>query len=179
MITRNKLEIGMIRLKNKLIAKVITRFPSLAKGFIDSFEPWESEDIPWSPVTKSLGESRVAIVTTAGVHHKDQESFDMRDPDGDPSYRIIDLQKPLSSLMITHDYYDHADADRDINIVFPIQRLQEFEQEKIIGRVANIHYGFMGHITGRHILTLISSNAPEVARRLKEDNVDVVLLTPG
>jgi hypothetical protein len=37
----------------------------------------------------------------------------------------------------------------------------------------------MGHITGRHILTLINSTAPEVARRLKEDNVDVVLLTPG
>jgi hypothetical protein len=37
----------------------------------------------------------------------------------------------------------------------------------------------MGHITGRHILTLISSTASEVARRLKEDNVDAVLLTPG
>jgi D-proline reductase (dithiol) PrdB len=170
---------GMVRLKNKLIAKVITRFPSLAMRFIDSFHPWESEDIPWTPVTKSLGESKVAIVTTAGIHHADQKPFDMRDPDGDPSYRIIDLQKPLSSLLITHDYYDHSDADRDINIVFPIERLQEFEKERIIGRVANIHYGFMGHITGRHILTLISSTAPQVARRLKEDNVDVVLLTPG
>ena len=81
--------------------------------------------------------------------------------------------------MITHDYYDHSDADRDINIVFPIQRLQEFEKEGVIGRMANIHYSFMGHITDRHILTLISSTAPEVARRLMEDNVDAVLLTPG
>jgi len=170
---------GMARLKNKLIAKVITRYPSLAKRLIDSYDPWESEDIPWTPVKKSLAESKVAIVTTAGVHHKGQNPFDMEDPDGDPSYRIIDLQKTLSSLMITHDYYDHFDADRDINVVFPVQRLQEFEKERIIGSVANIHYGFMGHITGEHILTLISSAAPEVAERLKEDNVDAVLLTPG
>ena len=170
---------GMGRLKNKMIAKVITRFPSLAKRFIDSYDPWESEDIPWTPVTKSLAESKVAIVTTAGVHHKDQTPFDMGDPDGDPSYRIIDLQKTASNLMITHDYYDHSDADRDINIVFPIQRLQEFEKEKVIGRAANVHYSFMGHITGRHILTLISSTAPAVARRLMGDNVDAVLLTPG
>jgi len=170
---------GIARLKNKLIAKVISRFPPLAKRFIDSYDPWESEDIPWTPVTKSLTESKIAIVTTAGVHHKDQNPFDMGDPDGDPSYRTIDLQKTLSSLMITHDYYDHSDADRDINIVFPIQRLQEFEREGIIGRVANIHYGFMGHITGGHIYTLINSSAPEVAKRLKEDNIDAVLLTPG
>jgi D-proline reductase (dithiol) PrdB len=169
----------LIRLKNRLISKVTTRFPSLAKRFINSYDPWESEDIPWTPVTKSLAESKVAIVTTAGVHHKDQTPFDMRDPDGDPSYRVIDLQKALSSLMITHDYYNHSDADHDINIVFPIQRLQEFEKERIIGRVANIHYGFMGHITGGHILTLINITAPEVAVRLREDNVDAVLLTPG
>ncbi|HXY54061.1 MAG TPA: glycine/sarcosine/betaine reductase selenoprotein B family protein [Nitrospirota bacterium] len=169
----------IVRLKNKMIAKVITRFPSLAKMFIRSHDPWESEDVPWTPVTKSLDESKVAIVTTAGVHHKDQTPFDMGDPDGDPSYRIIDIQKKVSNLMITHDYYDHSDADRDINIVFPIQRLQEFEKEGVIGRMANIHYSFMGHITDRHILTLISSTAPEVARRLMEDNVDAVLLTPG
>ena len=81
--------------------------------------------------------------------------------------------------MITHDYYDHADADKDINIVFPVERLKEFEKDGIIGRVANIHYGFMGHITGRHIPELITRIAPEVARNLKEEKVDIVLLTPG
>ena len=167
------------RFKNRFIAKVITRFPSLAERFTASYEPWKSTDIPWTPVTKALASSTIALVTTAGVHHRDQEPFDMKDRDGDPSFRVIDFRKPLSSLMITHDYYDHADADRDINIVFPLTRLREFEQERRIGQVADLHYGFMGHIIGRHIPTLMYKTAPEVARSLQKAHVEIVLLTPG
>lgn len=158
---------------------MITRFPSLAKRFVASYAPWESEDIPWTPFTKPLSECTVAMVTTAGVHHRDQAPFDMIDRDGDPSFRVIDISRPLESLIITHDYYDHRDADKDINIIFPVERLREFAREGIIGRRANVHYGFMGHITGPHIMTLIANTAPEVARRLKRDGVDVVLFTPG
>lgn len=121
----------------------------------------------------------MAIVTTAGVHQRDQEPFDMGDPDGDPSYRVIDGRMPAADLMITHDYYDHADADRDINIVFPIERLRELASEGVIGGVALFHYGFMGHIVGPHIPELIEGTAPEVAGKLKEDEVDVALLIPG
>jgi D-proline reductase (dithiol) PrdB len=121
----------------------------------------------------------VVLVTTAGVHHRDQKPFDMDDPDGDPTFRVIDVSRPINDLMITHDYYDHSDADRDINIVFPIQRVQELKSEGIIGDIATTHYGFMGHIVGRHIQTLLNQNAPEVAQRLKRDNVDAVLLIPG
>jgi D-proline reductase (dithiol) PrdB len=167
------------RFKNQFIAKVITRFPSIAERFTAFYKPWKAADIPWTPMTKALGTSTIAIITTAGVHHREQEPFDMRDPDGDPSFRVIDFRKPLSSLMITHDYYDHSDADKDINIVFPLERLKEFEQEGRIGHVAELHYGFMGHITGRHIPTLINKSASEVARSLKKTNVDIVLLTPG
>jgi D-proline reductase (dithiol) PrdB len=169
----------MGRLINRLTAKIITRFPSLSKKFTASYEPWRSLDIPWTPVTTALENSKVAVVTTAGVHHKDQEPFNMKDREGDPSYRIIDITRPLSSVMITHDYYDHSDADRDINIVFPVERLKEFEKAGFIGRIADYHYGFMGHITGKHILTLINKSAPEVADRLKKDNVNIVLITPG
>lgn len=166
-------------LKNRLISKMITRYPSLSRIFIDAYEPLAFIDIPWTPVVRNLRESKIAIVTTAGVHHRDQVPFDMQDRDGDPSYRVIDLARPLSSLMITHDYYDHSDADQDVNIVFPIERLKEFEQEGIIGCVADRHYGFMGHIIGRHIHTLMHTIAPEAARMLYNDGVDAVLLTPG
>lgn len=167
------------RIKNKVISRIITRYPLLAGKFVESYAPWESEDIPWTRFTKLLSESTVAIVTTAGVHHRDQTPFNMLDKNGDPSYRIIDLTRPLSSLMITHDYYDHADADRDINIVFPVERLREFTSEGVIRRLADRNYGFMGHITKPHIITLMNQTAPEVARLLKQDGVDAVLLTPG
>lgn len=166
-------------MKNRLIAKAITAFPSLGQRLIDAYRPWESEDIPWTPVVKPLADSKVAMVTTAGVHHRDQEPFDMKDPDGDPTYRVIDGTRPVDSLMITHDYYDHSDADRDINIVLPIDRIGEMAGEGRIGSVADRHYSFMGHIDGRHISTLIEETGREVAHFLKEEGVDVALLTPG
>jgi D-proline reductase (dithiol) PrdB len=169
----------LLRLKNRVIAKVITRFPSLSKQFTDAYSPLESKDIPWTPFNKELNTCKVGLVTTAGVHHKAQKPFNMADKNGDPSYRSIDSRKPLNDLIITHDYYDHTDADRDINIVFPIERLKEFEAEGIIGEVAEFNYGFMGHIDGHHIQTLINETGPEVAARLKEQAVHVVLLTPG
>ena len=167
-------------LKNRLIAKVITRFPSLSKRFVDAYKPRECVgDVPFTPLRKALHNCRVALVTTCGVHHRDQKPYDMTDKEGDPTFRVIDLRKPLSDLMITHDYYDHSDADKDLNIVFPVERLREFEKEGIIGKLADTAYGFMGHIDGHHIDTLITKSAPEIAKKLKADNVDVVLLTPA
>ena len=169
----------MMRFKNRFIAKIIGFFPSVEKIFTASYKPLESKDVPWTAVRKPLRNCKIAVVTTAGVHHKDQVPFNMKDPNGDPSFRVIDAKRPLTDLMITHDYYDHADADRDINIVFPAERLREFEREKIIGGFAERHYGFMGHILGPHISTLMNETAREVARKLKKDRIDIVLLTPG
>jgi D-proline reductase (dithiol) PrdB len=167
--------------KNKAIAKVITRFPSLSRRFVNAYKPVETADeaVPWTKIQKPLAECVLALVSTCGVHHSAQKPFDMKDPNGDPTFREIDLKKPLSDLKITHDYYDHSDADKDINIVFPVERLREFQGAGIIGRVHDTAYGFMGHIDGPHIPTLVAVSAPEVARRLKAANVDVVLLTPA
>jgi len=167
------------RIKNRLIAKILTHFPLLVKLLTGLYKPMESEGIPWTPLKKALRDSTLAVVTTAGVHDKAQKHFDMVDPNGDPTFRTIDISKPLTNLMITHDYYDHTDADKDINVVFPIDRLREFEKEGTIGRLPDWHYGFMGHILGPHIETLIKITAPEVANRLKSDRIDIVLLTPG
>lgn len=167
------------RLKNRFIARLLGIFPFLERIFTSSYQPRESEEVPWTPVMLPLKASKIALVTTAGLHHRDQNPFDMNDPDGDPSYRILDTRKPVEDFLITHDYYDHTDADRDINIVFPVSRLREFENAAIIGRLADRHYGFMGHVLGRHIDTIVKVTAPEVAERLLSDGVDAVLLTPA
>ncbi len=130
-------------------------------------------------MSKPLRKCSVALVTTAGVHQKDQTPFDMRDPNGDATFRVIDGTRPPNDLMITHDYYDHGDADRDMNIVFPLERLREFQGEGIIGTLSHTHYGFMGHILGPRLQTLVADTAPKVAKRLKAEGVDVVLMTPG
>jgi len=168
------------RWKNRLIAKLITRYPILAKPFLsDRLVVGLSEEIPWTPVRKPLRESTVAVVTTAGVHHRDQEPFDMMDREGDPSFRVLSRETIGRDFRITHDYYDHTDAERDLNIILPLQRLRELAQEGIIGSVANDHFSFMGHIVGRHLETLRERTAPQVAALLRAAEVDLVLLTPA
>ena len=170
----------MGRLKNRLIARLLTRFPALLERMTGRIKPAvQVEGEPWTPFTGPLSKARVALVTTAGVHLASQKPFDMKDPDGDPTYRGIPSQSPRDAYTITHDYYDHSDADTDLNIVFPIDRLREMAEAGEIGSLATVNYGFMGHIDGPHIDTLVKKTAPEVAALLKGDGVDVVLLTPG
>ena len=79
--------------------------------------------------------------------------------------------------MVTHTHYDHTDADRDINCVFPIDRLRELEDEKVINRLAEVNYGFMGFIPNP--TPLREGPAKEVAQKVKNADIDIALLTAG
>lgn len=167
------------RIYHQSLARLALYWPALSKKLVDSFKPMESATIPWTPVTKPLETSKVAMVTTAGIHHRGQIPFEMGDSDGDPAFRSIDSRAIEDDYTITHDYYDHRDADRDLNIVFPIRRLKEMQAAGCIGMLSENHFSFMGHIAGHHVTTLVNSTGPQVARMLKDMEVDVVLLTPA
>lgn len=122
-----------------------------------------------------ISESRVGLVTTAGVHLQEQPVFDVKN--GDDSFRLIPDDTPISGLMISHTHYDRTDADQDINCVFPLERLHELEKEGVIGSSSAFHYGFMGYIPKPN--NLINNVGPEVAEQLKKDDVDIVILSPG
>ena len=168
-----------LTLKDKIITTLFSRFPFLAERWAESFEAVNSGDIPWTPFTKEPLECKVALVTTAGVHLKGQPLFDMDDEEGDYTFREIPTDVKIDDIMITHKYYDHSDADRDINIVFPIERLRELSDLGEIKSVAPRHFGVMGHIVGSKLKQLIEKTAPDIASSLKEDGVDIALLTPG
>lgn len=167
------------RMKNRTLARMATRFPGVAKRFTEAYQPRQSVgEIPFVK-PKPLRQARLALVTTSGIHHRSQPPFNMADGDGDPSYRELNGEEILDDFQITHDYYDHADAGKDPNIIFPLERLRELVSEGVLGALASTHYAFMGHIDGRHIATLVEKTAQEVAQRLKADQVDLVLLTPA
>ena len=166
-------------LPNTLVVQAFKHLPWLASRWAKSHQFVEGREIPWTPMRKAVAESTIALVTTAGVHLKSQEPFDMEDPDGDPSFRAIAMDTPRADLTITHKYYDHSAADRDINVVLPLDRMRELLTEKRVGGIAPFGYSFMGHIHGRHLSRLIAESAPEVARHLKSDGVDAVVLTPA
>lgn len=171
---------GQSRLKNILVAKLVGWLPALGRLLAAGYKPESiSGVIPWNDFVKPLDECRVALVTTAGIHHKSQQPFDMQDVDGDPTYRELNGSAPWDDFTITHDYYDHTNAGKDPNIILPLDRLREFAGEGMIGSLAQKHYSFMGHIVGRHLDSLVEKTAVEIAGRLKADGVDLVILSPG
>ena len=66
-----------------------------------------------------------------------------------------------------------------MNVIFPIARLRELAAGGWIGRAAPRHIGAMGHILGAEIRRLVAETAPAIARLLREDGVDYVVLVPG
>ena len=79
--------------------------------------------------------------------------------------------------MVSHGGYDNGDVNKDINCMFPIDRLHELAKDGIIERVAPVHIGFMGG--GGNQEKFKNETGPEIARILKEEGVDAVLMTAG
>jgi D-proline reductase (dithiol) PrdB len=169
----------MKQLKDKLLARLFTRYPSMLNRWARKARIVRFSETPWTSFTDDPAKSRLALITTGGVHLKSQPPFDMKDRQGDPSFREIPAEAKPADLSITHNYYDHRDAVQDVNIVFPLERVRLLEQFGEIGQVNHCHFSFMGHISNRHLDTLINETAPRVAEKLRADGVDIALLTPA
>jgi len=138
-----------------------------------------SDGIPFTRLTKPLAACKVALLTTGGIHLPTQPPFDMVNPDGDASYREIPNEIAIETITITHKYYDHTDADSDLNVIFPLAHFRDLVKQGVIGGLATNHFGFMGHIEGEKITNLNTKSAPEVAAKLRADGVDFAFLTPA
>ncbi len=166
-------------LGNRVAVQLFKRLPWLGAAWARRRRFVESDSVPWTPMDKPVRESVIALVTTAGVHRRVDPAFDMTDPDGDPSFRVVPIDAPRGDVTITHKYYDHSAADRDLNVVLPVDRLRELHAAGQVGGVAPRVYSFMGHVDGAHLGTLMETTAPEVARRLRADGAEAVVLTPA
>ena len=128
----------------------------------------------FTPVTKPLNEMTVALATAAGVHVKTDKRFNLA---GDFTWRKIPDDTPSSELMVTHGGYDNTDVNKDINCMFPIDRLHELRDSGFIKATAPTHAGFMGG--GGNIEKFTNETGPEVAQMLKDEGVDAAILTAG
>lgn len=129
---------------------------------------------PFTYPKKPLAGSRIALVTTGGVHLPDQARFDIDDPLGDCSFREIPAE--AAQLTWTHAYHRPGE-DADLDAVFPLWTMRELVEAGFVGELNHRHFSFMGAIHDAG--PLIAETAPEVAEKLLEDAVDAVLLTPS
>ena len=119
-----------------------------------------------------LSEAKVAIVTSASLHHPDDEDFSPTDT----GYRV--LQSETRDYVMGHwsTNFDATGFALDINTVFPIDRLDELAAQGVIGSVADEHLAYAGNQF--ELSAIRMDSGPAGAKFLKEQGVDIVLLTP-
>ena len=115
--------------------------PDYERDFLMNMELPSFAARPW--VTgPPLKERRVAAVTTAGLHRRDDRPFSV----GVPDYRIIANDVKADDLVMSHISvnFDRSGFQQDLNIAFPIDRLRELDDNGEIGSLGTYHYAFMG-----------------------------------
>lgn len=156
----------------------ISEFSLPVRLFVRTYKWRRIDPVPWTPLSKPLSQSRVALVSSSGFVLPDQEPFDQKMKGGDPTYRLIPADTDVLTLIDAHrsESFDHTGMEQDPNLVFPLDRLRELVERGRISELAPRHVSVMGSITapGR----MMKQTAPDVAGALVADEVDVALLIP-
>ncbi|MBD3647042.1 MAG: hypothetical protein HUJ31_06205 [Pseudomonadales bacterium] len=119
-----------------------------------------------------LATATVAVVTSASLHHEDQEDF----APTDVGYRVLDNSKRDYRTGHWSPNFDSLGFAADINTVIPLDRLDELAAAGKIGAVSDVHLSYAGNQFDLSAIRMDSG--PAGAKFLKERGVDVVLLTP-
>jgi D-proline reductase (dithiol) PrdB len=138
--------------------------------------------IPWTPVRKPLAESRVALLSTAGISMRGDAPFDLeserRHPTwGDPTFRRIAADATAADVEVSHLHIDTAFIRRDLNVALPLDRLRELVRDGVVGAMAATHYSTMGY-QGSSTRVLEDETAPAIAAAMRSEEVDLALLAP-
>ncbi len=158
--------------------------PPGLKAWVRSFIP-ESDFtgyIPWTPLPKPLHQITLALVTSAGISLKTDPPFDMerekREPLwGDRSFRRIPKGTTEKDIDVNHLHINTKWIKQDINVMLPLQRMTEFEEEGIIGRLAPTAYSFYGFQWEN--TDFLREAIEPISIGMKGEGVEAVLLTPA
>jgi|TARA_Y100000996_G_scaffold414058_1_gene403920 Glycine/sarcosine/betaine reductase selenoprotein B (GRDB). len=143
------------------------------RSMLEKLDGFAFDEVPWT-TPKPLSESRVAIVTTAGLTVDGNADWNP----GDQGFNRIAHDADELTLAHYSPNFDRTGWIMDKNVVFPIDRLNEMAAEGVIGSVAETHLSFMGAQPDHTLETIRLDTGPAAAELLHEDNVDIILLTP-
>jgi D-proline reductase (dithiol) PrdB len=105
----------------------------------------KTDFMPLTRLKKPLSDSRLTFVSTSGVQPKNTMPFDTVHPVGDYTFRRVPSNSKPQDLEIHQLKYPTVGAEKDLNVIFPIERMQELATEKIIGELAPNFFSFIGY----------------------------------
>ena len=152
----------------------LDRLPQVNRANLLTFPARVNDTAPFAMPRASLSGCRLAIVTTAGLHRRDDRLF----TPGEQTYRVIPSDTPTRDIVQSHTSlgFDRTAIMRDLNVSFPIDRVRELAARGVVGGLAPSFYSFMGAL--RDTSRIENETGPEVGRRLRDEGVDVALVTP-
>jgi len=152
----------------------LVRLADLPAHLAERYAAAECPKFETTPIATgpSLGERRVAIVSSAGLNRRHQPRFIGPDKD----FRAIPSATNPSDILMSHVSlgFDRTAFQQDLNTVFPIDRLRDIAKQGYIGSVAETHYSFMGGGSPEGMEPF----ARKVAHHLQADKVTAVVLIP-
>jgi D-proline reductase (dithiol) PrdB len=166
---------------------VVDSFKFLPRSFRPLYEgrgPFAGEDEPvWAPFEKRLAESRIALLTSAGIYVKrTQPPFDLvrerTNPDwGDPSWRAIAASTQASDIGVAHLHINDEDLLADPEVALPMRLLDRLAGESVIGGAVAEDVSVMGY-QDRTLMDWRTKTAPEVVSHLQSQGADGLVLAP-
>ena len=161
-----------------------TRDYYLRQGFENAYQYARNEDTPpFVRPSKPLRECRLMLVSSAGIEIVPEggprpEPFRGRNigPKGEASVLPIPSDIAADKLAYVSGAHNRAECKMlDIDAFFPVTRLRELRDEGLVGALARHYLRIKPRYSQRETREL---DAPEVLRRCREEQVDVVLLAP-
>ena len=132
---------------------------------------FDHDATPWI-TPRPLTESKIALITTAALHRRDDPPFRF----ADSGYRIIPDDIDRNDLVQAHISvnFDRTHYQRDLNVVLPLDRMHELADAGEIGGVSPMHFSILGATEA----FLLEPSAAEMAQRMRDLGVDTALLIP-
>lgn len=129
-------------------------------------------------LAKPLALCRLTLVSSCGVHLKTDKPLDVCHPLGDFRFMRVPSGAKHEDLTIHQLKYPHDDADLDINVIFPVERLQELAQEGKLGGLTANFFSFIGYNMNpeKFERTVAAAIAEAV---VEQERADCALLAPA
>jgi D-proline reductase (dithiol) PrdB len=119
-----------------------------------------------------LAQRRIAILSSAALIRRGDEPF----PFGSGACRFLPADIPGNDLLISHVSinFDRSGWQRDINVVYPIDRLRDLAAMQEIAGVAPTHYAVMGSTDP----AAMEQALDQIEGQLRQERIDSILLSP-
>ena len=133
--------------------------------------------VPLAPLRVPLAEARLTFVSTSGVQPKGTLPFDTVHPIGDYTFRAVPSDAGPQDLEIHQLKYPTDGAHRDLNVIFPIERLQELRDEGVVGELTPSFFSFIGYNMDPDLLE--RTLAEDIAQAVQDEQAHLALLSPA